>query len=99
MGIIKNEDIKAYILLESLIALAIMVFIVSLLLSALKQSQKDIALMRHKEEVVATGLMAIQTKQRQLELNGCHVIINSDQGGLSILENDQEILKISRLSN
>lgn len=99
MGIIKNEDIKAYILLESLIALAIMVFIVSLLLSALKESQRDIALMRHKEEVVATGLMAIQTKQRQLKLNGCHVTINSDQGGLSILENDQEILKVSRLSN
>ncbi|MCK1187753.1 hypothetical protein MXZ22_06650 [Streptococcus uberis] len=27
-----------------------MVFIVSLLLSALKESQKDIALMRHKED-------------------------------------------------
>ncbi|EGJ26990.1 hypothetical protein STRPO_1521 [Streptococcus porcinus str. Jelinkova 176] len=52
--------------------------------------------MRHRQEAMAVALMAVQTKQDQLQVNGCRIHIFKNQKGLSISENHQEIFRIKR---
>ncbi|WP_423835144.1 competence system putative prepilin ComGE [Streptococcus equi] len=43
-----------------------------------------------------TAVMAMQTKQRALSLNGCHIKLLSHQKGIAIVEKDQTIIRIER---
>ncbi|MGT2687109.1 competence type IV pilus minor pilin ComGE [Streptococcus porcinus] len=93
---IKKRQVKAYILYESLLATVILIFIVTLFMSAISRQQREIARMRHRQEAMAVALMAVQTKQDQLQVNGCRIHIFKNQKGLSISENHQEIFRIKR---
>ncbi|MBA2795686.1 competence type IV pilus minor pilin ComGE [Streptococcus porcinus] len=93
---IKKREVKAYILYESLLATVILIFIVTLFVSAITRQQREIARMRHRQEAMAVALMAVQTNQDQLQVNGCRVHIFKNQKGLSISENHKEIFRIKR---
>ncbi|HEK9074652.1 competence protein ComG [Streptococcus equi subsp. zooepidemicus] len=95
MVIIKKQ-VKAYIALEGLIATGLILVIVTLILSALHYSQQELSACRQKQELLNTAVMAIQTKQRALSLNGCHIKLLSHQKGIAIVEKDQTIIRIER---
>ncbi|MGT2888571.1 competence type IV pilus minor pilin ComGE [Streptococcus didelphis] len=91
---IKKQGVKAYILLESLFALAILIFIVSVLLAAFKENQAFINHARHKEEVLTAALMAVQTNQESLTINGCQIQVIRSQDDIRIIENGKEIFTV-----
>ncbi|MFC3932319.1 competence type IV pilus minor pilin ComGE [Streptococcus dentapri] len=94
MVAIKKQKIKAYILLESLIALAILAMIVSLVLSEINRSRQDLVDNLHDQEVLNVAQMAIQTNQRSLTLNGVTVRVEASQSNISIYEGSEEILHV-----
>ncbi|EFR43709.1 hypothetical protein STRPS_0830 [Streptococcus pseudoporcinus LQ 940-04] len=52
--------------------------------------------MRHRQEAMAVALMAVQTNQDQLQVNGCRIHVVKNQKGLRISENHQEIFRITK---
>ncbi|VTS12338.1 competence type IV pilus minor pilin ComGE [Streptococcus pseudoporcinus] len=93
---IKKRNLKAYILYESLLATAILIFIVTLFVTAISRQQREMARMRHRQEAMAVALMAVQTNQNQLQVNGCRIHVFKNQKGLRISENHQEIFRITK---
>ncbi|WP_019780287.1 competence type IV pilus minor pilin ComGE, partial [Streptococcus sobrinus] len=73
MVAIKKRKIKAYILLESLIALAVLVTIVTLILTEINRDRQELVASLHRQEVLNLAQMAVQTKQDSLSLNGVTV--------------------------
>lgn len=96
MVTIKKRQIKAYVLLESLIALGVFVTIVSLMLGQVAKDQKHIARSLHEQEVLAVATMAVQTKASQLMLNGISVQVVRTAAGLRIIEEGREVLRIEK---
>lgn len=93
---IKNQQLKAYILLESLIALGLLATIVSLILTQINHSQEVLAKSLHDQEVLAVATMAVQTKQSQLSLNGVTVEVRRSEKEIAISEGGREVLKLER---
>ncbi len=75
MVIIVRKKIRAYILLESLVGLAILVTITSLVISEINRQQSHIARRQHEQEVLILARMAVQTDQKILEANGVNIRI------------------------
>lgn len=96
MVTIKKRQIKAYVLLESLIALGVFVTIISLMLGQVVKDQKRIAKSLHEQEVLAVATMAVQTKAYQLMLNGISVQVVRTAAGLLIIEEGREVLRIEK---
>lgn len=88
---IKRQCVRAYILLESLIALGIFVSIVTLILGQLQLHQAQIADSRHQQAVLAVVAMAVQTDQQELHLNGVTVKLVKTTKGISIYDGEQEV--------
>ncbi|HFR3838855.1 TPA: competence type IV pilus minor pilin ComGE [Streptococcus suis] len=73
MVAIRKQKNKAYILLESLVALATLVTICSLILSAVDAGRRRQVWELEQQEVFNLAQMAVQTKQDDLALNGVAV--------------------------
>lgn len=96
---IKKRQVKAYILLESLIALGVLVTIVALVLGQINLNQKRLAQSLHEQEVLAVATMAVQTKQTkqtQLTLNGLSVQVTRTKAGLFITEGGREVMRLEK---
>lgn len=96
MVAIKKRKIKAYILLESLIALAVLVTIVSLILGEISRNRQELAVSRQRQEALNVAQMAVQTKQDQLSLNGVTVQVQRTSTRITVYENGKEILHVSK---
>lgn len=95
MVLIKKRQIKAFILFESLLATAILVLVVSLFVEAINQQEKAIAQMRRRQEVLVAALMALQTGEEHLAINGYEIEVTRKEKEMSINANKQEIFKIN----
>lgn len=96
MVAIKKRKIKAYILLESLIALAVLVTIVSLILGEINRNRQELAVSLQRQEALNVAQMAVQTKQDQLSLNGVTVQVQRTSTRITVYENGKEILHVSK---
>lgn len=96
MEIIKRQVVNAYILLEGIISLGIMVVIVSLMLTGIRSNQEFIAEARHHEEVMGVALMAVQTKRDNMNVNGCQVRIVRTERKIHIFENNQSVFSLEK---
>lgn len=96
MVAIKKRKIKAYILLESLIALAVLVTIVSLILGEINRNRQALAVSLQRQEALNVAQMAVQTKQDQLSLNGVTVQVQRTSTRITVYENGKEILHVSK---
>ncbi|MGT2963877.1 competence type IV pilus minor pilin ComGE [Streptococcus acidominimus] len=96
MGIIKKQKNKAYILLESLVALAIFSMVTSLLLAGVIHSRKWQEEQWQKQEVLLLAKMAIQTKQDHLSLNGLRITVERDPHHLRVWHKGEEVLSIEK---
>ena len=92
--IIKKQKIKAYILLESLIALGILTLITSLILGELDKNRKHMELNLHKQEVLNVATMAVQINQDSLSLNGVHIQVVRKGGQIHIYEAGKKIMQV-----
>lgn len=96
MVAIKKRKIKAYILLESLIALAVLVTIVTLILTEINRDRQELVASLHRQEVLNLAQMAVQTKQDSLSLNGVTVQVQRTSTSIRVYENGREILHVAK---
>ncbi|MET3557882.1 type II secretory pathway pseudopilin PulG [Streptococcus rupicaprae] len=96
MGNIKRREIKAYILLESLITTGLLVFLVSLVLGGISTSRRYYQEALEREEVHQLAKMALQLGQSHLTGNGQEIQVSKTETGLQIYAKGEEILAISQ---
>ena len=66
LNVFKKQKIKAVILLEAVISLAVFASIATLLLGQIQESRRQEARLIEQEEVLRVARMALQTGQKQL---------------------------------
>lgn len=82
---------KAYILLESLIALGLLATITLLLLGQISKGRQRVRQELEQQEVLNVATMAIQTGREDLKLNGQQVQL-VQSGNLLRIKHDGEIV-------
>ncbi|HFI0466411.1 TPA: competence type IV pilus minor pilin ComGE [Streptococcus suis] len=94
MVAIRKQKNKAYILLESLVALATLVTICSLILSAVDAGRRRQAWELEQQEVLNLAQMAVQTEQDNLALNGVTVQVQRTADKIIIFHEGEEVLSV-----
>lgn len=96
MGTIKRQRNKAYILLESLVALAVFAMITRLLLAGVIHSRKWQEEQWQRQEVLLLAKMAVQTRQTSLALNGLRVTVERGPRSIRVYHEGEEVLHIEK---
>ncbi|HFI0326754.1 TPA: competence type IV pilus minor pilin ComGE [Streptococcus suis] len=94
MVAIRKQKNKAYILLESLVALATLVTICSLILSAVDAGRRRQAWELEQQEVLNLAQMAVQTGQDKLALNGVAVQVQRTSDRVAVFHEGKEVLSV-----
>ena len=94
LNVFKKQKIKAVILLEAVISLAIFASIATLLLGQIQESRRQETRLIEQEEVLRVARMALQTGQKQLTINGVRVDIVSSEKGVEVYYGTEKILAI-----
>ncbi|HEP1837294.1 TPA: Type II secretory pathway, pseudopilin PulG [Streptococcus suis] len=94
MVVIRKQKNKAYILLESLVALATLVTICSLILSAVDAGRRRQAWELEQQEVLNLAQMAVQTGQDNLALNGVTVQVQRTADEIIVFHEGKEVLSV-----
>lgn len=96
MVIIKRQKLKAYILLESLVALALLATITILVLGEMDKSRQQMQDSLHQQEVLNVATMAAQTGQDDLVMNGVEVHITRRDGELYVYDGQKEVMHVKK---
>ncbi|MBM7268395.1 Type II secretory pathway, pseudopilin PulG [Streptococcus sp. 2018037] len=94
MVAIRKQKNKAYILLESLVALATLVTICSLILSAVDAGRRRQVWELEQQEVLNLAQMAVQTEQDNLALNGVTVQVQRTADKIIVFHEGEEVLSV-----
>ncbi|HFI0358553.1 TPA: competence type IV pilus minor pilin ComGE [Streptococcus suis] len=94
MVAIRKQKNKAYILLESLVALATLVTICSLILSAVDAGRGRQAWELEQQEILNLAQMAVQTEQDNLALNGVTVQVQRTADKIIVFHEGEEVLSV-----
>ena len=94
LNVFKKQKIKAVILLEAVISLAIFASIATLLLGQIQESRRQEARLLEQEEVLRVARMALQTGQKQLTVNGLTIDVGSNERGLEVYHGTEKLLAI-----
>lgn len=89
-----NGKIRAVILLEAVVALAIFASIATLLLGQIQKNRQEEAKILQKEEVLRVAKMALQTGQNQVSINGVEIQVFSSEKGLEVYHGSEQLLAI-----
>lgn len=93
---IKRKHVKAYVLLESLIALGILSVVTSLVLGQLITGQNQYKQAIEHQEALTVAAMAVQTHQDHLELNGHAITVQKTEKGVAVYEGNQQLLALTK---
>ena len=91
LNALRKQKIRAVILLEAVVALAIFASIATLLLGKNRQEEAKIL---QKEEVLRVAKMALQTGQNQVKINGVEIQVFSSEKGLEVYHGSEQLLAI-----
>ena len=94
LNVFKKQKIKAVILLEAVISLAIFASIATLLLGQIQESRRQEARLIEQEEVLRVARMALQTGQKQLSVNGVTIDVVPNEQGWEVYHGTEKILAI-----
>ncbi|MFH6635556.1 competence type IV pilus minor pilin ComGE [Streptococcus suis] len=94
MVAIRKQKNKAYILLESLVALATLVTICSLILSAVDAGRRRQDWELEQQEVLNLAQMAVQTERDNLALNGVTVQVQRTADKVIVFQEGKEVLSV-----
>lgn len=92
---IKKQRVAAYILLEGLIAFAMLVSIIAIILAEISQQRQLAQAEMVRQEVLNVAQMAIQTGEQELHLNGVAVRLERTENEVIVFNREKEILRIS----
>lgn len=94
MEILRKKQIKAYILLESLMAMSILVIIVSMIVGEINHNRRILIREFQQEEALVLARMTIQTHQKKQELNGVTISIKESDKAIIVYQSGKEILNV-----
>ena len=94
LNALRKQKIRAVILLEAVVALAIFVSIATLLLGQIQKNRQEEAKILQKEEVLRVAKMALQTGQNQVNINGVEIKVFSSEKGLEVYHGSEQLLAI-----
>lgn len=90
---IRKQSVKAYLLLESLITIALLSILVTVVLSALTKSKQEDEAINRQIEAYNVAQMALQSNQNKLSLNGSEIEIVKNEHETIIKNNGEELLR------
>ena len=94
LNALRKLKIKAVILLEAVVALAIFASIAILLLGQIQKNRQEEAEILQKEEVLRVAKMALQTGQNQVKVNGVEIQVYSNEKGLEVYYGSEKLLDL-----
>ena len=94
LNVLKKQKIKAVILLEAVVALAIFASIATLLLGQIQQNRRLEAEILQKEEVLRVAKMALQTGENQVNINGVEIQVFASEKGLEVYHGSEKVLDL-----
>lgn len=93
---IRKLKSRAYVLLEGLVALATLVTICSLILTAIDTGRMQLVNSLYQQEVYNVAKMAVQTGESHLELNGVEVSVQRTSRELIVYHEGKEVIRIEK---
>ena len=94
LNALKKQKIRAVILLEAVVALAIFASIATLLLGQIQQNRQLEVEILQKEEVLRVAKMALQIEKSQLTLNGVEIQVFSSEKGVEVYHGTEKLFAI-----
>ena len=94
LNALRKQKIKAVILLEAVVALAIFASIETLLLGQIQKNRQEEAEILQKEEVLHVAKMALQTGQNQVKVNGVEIQMFTSEKGVEVYHGSEQLLAI-----
>ena len=94
LNALRKQKIRAVILLEAVVALAVFASIATLLLGKIQKNRQEEAEILQKEEVLRVAKMALQTGQNQVNINGVEIQVFSSEKGLEVYYGSEQLLAI-----
>ena len=94
LNALRKQKIKAVILLEAVVALAVFASIATLLLGQIQQNRRLEAEILQKEEVLRVAKMALQTGRNQLNINGVEIQVFASEKGLEVYHGSEKLLDL-----
>ncbi len=94
LNALKKQKIRAVILLEAVVALAIFASIATLLLGQIQQNRQLEVEILQKEEVLRVAKMALQIEKSQLTLNGVEIQVFSSEKGVEVYHGSEKLFAI-----
>ena len=92
LNALRKLKIKAVILLEAVVALAVFASIATLLLGQIQKNRQEEAEVLQKEEVLRVAKMALQTGQNQVKVNGVEIQVFASEKGLEVYHGSEKLL-------
>ena len=92
LNALRKQKIKAVILLEAVVALAVFASIATLLLGQIQQNRRLETEILQKEEVLRVAKMALQTGQNQVKVNGVNIQVFASEKGLEVYHGSEKLL-------
>ena len=94
LNALRKQKIKAVILLEAVVALAVFASIATLFLGQIQQNRRLEAEILQKEEVLRVAKMALQTGQNQVKVNGVEIQVFASEKGLEVYHGSEKLLDL-----
>ena len=94
LNALRKLKIKAVILLEAVVALAVFASIATLLLGQIQQNRRLEAEVLQKEEVLRVAKMSLQTGQNQVKVNGVEIQVFASEKGLEVYHGSEKLLDL-----
>ena len=94
LNALRKLKIKAVILLEAVVALAVFASIATLLLGQIQKNRREEAEILQKEEVLRVAKMALQTGQNQVKVNGVEIQVFANEKGLEVYHGSEKLLDL-----
>ena len=94
LNALRKQKIKAVILLEAVVALAVFASIATLLLGQFQQNRRLETEILQKEEVLRVAKMALQTGQNQVKVNGVEIQVFASEKGLEVYHGSEKLLDL-----
>ncbi|MDR0198985.1 MAG: Type II secretory pathway, pseudopilin PulG [Streptococcaceae bacterium] len=89
-----KKHIRAYILLESLIALALLATITTVILGQISASHRAVRTYNQRIEELNTANMALASGKSQLSENGVNVSVQKNAAGIVVQSDGKEVLQL-----
>lgn len=96
MGNLRKKSIRAYLLLESLLALALLASLTAVVLDLVKAEREQRQSLQKEIEGIKAGIRAVELGEKNLSLNGVEVRLEEEEEGRTFrLKNQKkELLRL-----